>query len=79
MAIPEDKARVQAIIDRKVLDKIDFLAGRMGISQSKMISHLLEGAVQDDEWIIRVVTNKYTKKLLEAIGIKKRRKTPEAE
>lgn len=77
MAIPDDKMRIQAVVDRKLMAKIDDLAGRMGISQSKMVAFLLENAVHDDEWLIRVVTNKFTKAILEAVGLKKRSKKPE--
>lgn len=74
MAIPDDKIRIQAVIDRQLMEKIDELAARMGLSQSKMVACLLEEAIRDNAWLIRVVTNKFTKAVLETVGLKKRRK-----
>ncbi len=67
MAIGDDKVRIQTIVDKKLGAKIDELAQRMRLSQSAMAAMLLEAAVQDNEWIIKVVSSNFARKLKSAV------------
>ena len=68
MAISDDKVRLQAVVDRKVARKIELFADRMGLSQSKMMALLLESAVENDEWAIRLVTSNFARRVEAAFG-----------
>jgi len=70
MSIPEDKARIQSVVDKKVIKKIDEFAARFEVSQSRMVAIMLEVVVENDEWLIKVVTSKFAKRLYKAFGLK---------
>jgi hypothetical protein len=63
MPIPDDKIRLQTIVDRKLARKIEDMANRMGIGQSRMIYHLLDAAVQDETWVARAITGRFAKRV----------------
>ena len=69
MPIGPDKVRLHTTIDRRLAEKIHELAERMALSDSAMAYVLLEEAVADKEWIIRLVTNYYAKRAAGALGI----------
>lgn len=47
--------RLQVMVDVKVIEKIDELAGVIGKSRNDMTELLLETALEDNELLIRVV------------------------
>ncbi len=67
MAIGSDKARIQVVVDKEVAEKITDLADRMRWSQSKMAAVLLEAAIEDNEWVIRVVTSPFAQRVASAL------------
>lgn len=54
MAQTGNKVRLQAMVDKDLAEKIRQLADALRISESAMVSALLEEAVSTDEWIIRI-------------------------
>ncbi|MEX0701308.1 MAG: hypothetical protein WD069_04370 [Planctomycetales bacterium] len=71
MAVSENKVRVQAMVDSGLERKLNELADRMGVSQSQMMYWLLEAAIEDNEWIIGMVTGKFATKMREVLGKKR--------
>lgn len=54
-----DEVRVQVPVNKKYIERIDALAEKMGVGRGRMIAMLLEAGVNDNEWIINVVTSKW--------------------
>jgi hypothetical protein len=69
MGIPANKVRLQTVVDKPLAEKIRELAGRMGVSESAMCYLLLEAVVSNDEWLIRIATSSWARKLGRALGI----------
>ena len=67
MPIPQDKIRLQTIVDRKLARKIEDMASRLGIGQSRMIYYLLDAAVQDEAWVARSITGTFAKRVRTAL------------
>ena len=67
MAEPET-IRFTVTIDKTHYRTIGELAERMGVSQAKMAALLLEAGVQDNEWVIRMVTSRVANGLREVFG-----------
>lgn len=67
MHADEDRVRITVTVDAITAGKIEELAGRMNASQSRMASWLLEESIQDNEWIIKVVTSSVMQGLREAL------------
>jgi hypothetical protein len=59
MASERETMRVQVTLKRELGEKIEELADRLGVSESKMVEFLLEAAVEQNEIIIRAVTSKW--------------------
>lgn len=55
MAISEEKLRVQVIVSKETVKKIEELAELMDMSTSRMCARLLEEGINDNEWIIRKI------------------------
>ncbi|QEG36186.1 hypothetical protein [Bythopirellula goksoeyrii] len=71
--MPEpEKVRMTVTVDKELADRVAELAVRMGASQSRMASMLLEAGLQDQEWIVKFVTSKTAKGLLKALGFEPR-------
>jgi predicted transcriptional regulator len=64
----KDKVAIIVRVSPEIGAKIEELADRMGASQSKMATMLLEEGLADNEWIIRFVTSKVVKGLRESLG-----------
>lgn len=67
MPIPDHKIRLQTIVDRKLARKIEAMATRMGIGQSRMIYYLLDAAVQDEAWVARAIAGTFAKRVRTAL------------
>ena len=67
MAIGPDKVRIQVIVDKAVAAKVEDLAARMRWSGSKMASVLLEEAIKDNEFVIRVVTSPFAEGVIDVV------------
>lgn len=74
----EEKVRITVTVDRASADKIQELAGRMNTSHSRMASMLLEAGLENNEWIIRIVTSRVVKGLSEALGMKPSKNSDDA-
>ena len=74
----EKKVRITVTVDEQTAVKIAELAARMNASQSRMASWLLEAGVEDNEWVIKIVTSKVVSGLRETLsGICGRTKSAE--
>lgn len=60
---------VQAFVPSDLMDKIDNLASRLGVSRSRFCSLLLDNAVTDDEYIVRFVTSRFARPFVNAVKI----------
>jgi predicted O-linked N-acetylglucosamine transferase (SPINDLY family) len=67
MPIPDSKVRLQTIVDRKLARKIEDMANRMGIGQSRMIYYLLDAALQDEAWAARAIAGTFAKRVRTAL------------
>lgn len=68
--MPEPETiRFTVTIDKQIYQKIGELAERLGVSQAKMASMLLEAGVQDNEWVIRMVTSRVADGLRDVFGM----------
>lgn len=67
MPIPDDKVRLQTIVDRKLARKIESMAGRLGVGQSRMIYYLLDAALQDEAWIAQAIPGTFAKRVRSAL------------
>ena len=67
MPIPDHKVRLQTIVDRKLARKIEDMAARMGIGQSRMIYYLLDAVVQDEAWVARAIAGTFAKRVRTAL------------
>ena len=74
--IENQKVRITVTVDREAAAKIDELAARLNASQSRMASMLLQSGLEDNEWIIRLVTSRVVTGLRDALGMKKSDNTP---
>lgn len=66
--MPTGQVRITVTVDEVAADKITELAKRMGASQSKMASMLLEAGLENEEWIIKVVTSRVVTGLREFLS-----------
>lgn len=69
MPLGPDKVRLQTVVDRRLAEQIrDLAKQRMRLSESALVATLLEGAVKDNAWIIKVATSKAAMGLAQIIG-----------
>lgn len=61
MAEHDASIRYQLTVKREIGEKINELASRMNLSQSKMVELLLDAAIEDNEWMIKLVTSRWAK------------------
>ena len=73
MALADDKVQLTTVIERNLDTKISELGDRMGISKSAMAAMLLDAAVEDNETMIKIVTSRFAKRLVAAVGPKPKR------
>lgn len=59
MADRQDETRVQVPLNDKTIEKIDQLAARMNVGRGRMAAMLLEAGIENDEWLIKLITSKY--------------------
>lgn len=72
MSRERDTRRLQVTVGTATGAKIEELALRLNVSESKMVELLLDAAIEDNEWIIRAVTSRWAKALREVLAPKKR-------
>ncbi len=53
----EGEIRVQVPLHPDAVAKIDELADRMNVGRGRMAAMLLESGIEDNEWIIKMVTS----------------------
>lgn len=68
MTAKESTVRYQLTVKAATGEKINELADRMNVSQSKMIEMLLETAIEDNEWLIKAVTHRWSKAIIDTLG-----------
>ncbi len=71
----EEEVRITVTVSQETADRIETLADRMNASHSKMASWLLEAALDNETWIIKIVTSRVVKGLRAALTKKKGRKS----
>ena len=62
-----EKVRVQVVLNQKLVDRIDDLAERMNMTRSYFTATLLEFAVGDNEWMIKLVTSELMSPLMAVV------------
>ncbi|MEX2215336.1 MAG: hypothetical protein WD768_14480 [Phycisphaeraceae bacterium] len=55
----EGEIRVQVPVKADYLRRVDELATKMGVGRGRMIAMLLEAGVDDNDWMIKIVTSKF--------------------
>jgi metal-responsive CopG/Arc/MetJ family transcriptional regulator len=73
MPIADDKARIQAVVSKELVEKIDHLAERFEVSQSKMVSIMLEACLENDEWLMKLMSSAAAKKIARVFGVKNKK------
>ena len=53
------------------------LATRVNVSDAKMIELLTEACIEDEGWLIKLVTSKWSKAIMGALGVGKKRRQKE--
>lgn len=59
--------KIQIRIEPETLRRIDFLAERMNLSRQKFFDLLLTQALDDEQWLIELVSSKYVAPVVKAI------------
>lgn len=72
------KVRVQAMIDEDLKDKVKELSSRLDMSESMFLGILIKHAVEDEEWIIRLVTSRFLKPIRDLVRGKNKKKESES-
>lgn len=70
----DEKVSIHVRVSPEIAAKIDELSKRMNASHSKMASWLLEAGLEDNEFMIKLVTAKYIKPLTKGLAELGRRK-----
>ena len=68
MALPEGKTQFSTVLDEPYAQWVRVYAERLGISESRFIRNLVEGAIDDDAWLIEMMTTTVGKKLRDVLG-----------
>jgi len=63
----EGTIRVQVPLNPDAVAKIDELAERMNVGRGRMAAMLLEAGIEDNDWIIRVVTSGVMKPITDVL------------
>lgn len=53
-----EKVRLQAVVSKETVDRIDELAARMNMTRSYFVATMLDEAVQDEEWMVKLATSR---------------------
>jgi hypothetical protein len=70
MAIPDDKVKIQTVVPKDLAAKIDYFAERFEVSQSKMTALMLESCIEDEGWLLQLMSTNAVKKVFRAFGKK---------
>lgn len=65
-----ETVRVQVTLTAETGQKVRELADRMNVSDSKMIQWLVDAAIEDQEWMIKLVTSRFAKAVAGVFGKK---------
>lgn len=63
----EGSVRVQVPLHPDAVAKIDELAERMNVGRGRMAAMLLEAGIEDNDWIIRMVTSGVMKPIADVV------------
>lgn len=69
----QPKVRVQAMVDPDLAEQVKELSDRLDMSQSMFLGILIEHAVKDEAWIIRLVTSKYVDPIRRLVQSRKKK------
>lgn len=69
----KNKVRLQAMVDPDLAEKVKELSDRLDMSQSMFLGILIKHAVEDEEWIIRLVTSRFVAPLRDLIRGRKKK------
>lgn len=70
MAIPENKIRISVVITKEAYEKISGYADKFDVSETKFAANLLEGAINEDEWVYKLLSSRYTGILRKVFRVK---------
>lgn len=68
MSAEEKNVRLQVIVNESLADKIEELAALWEVSTSHMCAKLLEEAMHDNEWFMRVIGTPFMQNLKRIIS-----------
>ena len=72
----ERSERAQVMLNAETMERVDELAGRLKMSRSQFLSVLIEQGLDDNEWIIKIVSSRYLDPVRDAVrGWKKKKRS----
>lgn len=69
MPVGKGKRKVQAVIDEELAVRIQDLAKRLQVSESTCIYMLLDSVVDNEGWLIKLVTTRFGTRIGRLLGI----------
>jgi len=63
----ERSERAQVMLNAETMERVDELANRLKMSRSQFLSVLIEQGLDDNEWIIKIVSSRYLDPVREAM------------
>lgn len=74
----EPRERAQVMLKPETMERIDELANRLKMSRSQFLAILIEQGLDDNEWIIKIVSSRYLDPVRDAIKSWNTNKTSKA-
>lgn len=71
--------RLQVVIKVGHVERIDKLAERMGMTRSYFTATLIEQALLDQEWLVKLLSSKLVMRVARALGINNPKKAKQME
>lgn len=75
MAIADDKARLQTVVSKDLVEKIDYFAARFEVSQSRMVAIILEVCIENEGLLMELCSSAAVKKFARIFGCKNKKLT----
>ena len=66
-SVEAGEIRVQVPMRPEIVAKVDELAARLSVGRGRMAAMLLEGGIEDEEWIIRIVSSRFMSPVREMV------------
>jgi len=71
MAMAEENVRLQTIVSKEIAKQVDYYAERFEVSQSRMISLMIESCLENDKVFMDLASSVAVKKIVKAFAHKK--------